>query len=404
MRILFHYTHKQTLGHTTRSISLATAFCRHKSDILILQGGQIQPFIRFPKGAIVKDIPSPFDTRESFQSHVIPHSSSERAKFILRTAAAFKPDVFITEFFPFGRLAYAAELLPTLKFLRKKGTKIISSIGYPLIIDLNKLQDKSFAAIHRAIFALYDAFLIHTPQELENTYIHQSIQSPVLADMYQRIMDDLKDKIKYTGYVFPEQVMVKQKPLPKFDKKAPLIVVSRGGGAVYPNIITCAIEAQRLIKDNIHMIISTGPATTDEEKALFQSCLKPKDLARITLIDQTEHLDQLFQDCKVSISLCGYNTSVQLMRFGTPSILVPYQNTLSRNTLLKTTTNDQVARAHLMQERFQAQVIEYDKLNAQTLAQAIRNKLKSPKPKSAPASWFNGAETTARWVLEDKLD
>ena len=39
MRVLFHYTHKQTPEHTTRSIALATALCRHGAEVLILQEG-----------------------------------------------------------------------------------------------------------------------------------------------------------------------------------------------------------------------------------------------------------------------------------------------------------------------------------------------------------------------------
>ena len=114
MRVLFHYTHKQTLGHTTRSIALASALCRHQADVLLLQGGLPQPFVRFPKDCKVLDIPQPFDDRRSFESHAIPVSAGKRAQFILKAAADFHPDVFITEFFPFGRLAYLPELLPTI--------------------------------------------------------------------------------------------------------------------------------------------------------------------------------------------------------------------------------------------------------------------------------------------------
>ena len=397
MRVLFHYTHKQTLGHTTRSISLATALCRHGAEVLILQGGLPQPFVRFPDNCQVLDIPFPFDTRASFQSHAAPVSAAERAQFILKTATDFSPDVLITEFFPFGRLTYIPELLPTLRYLRKKGTRIIASIGYPLLTDLERLKDQQFAALHRAIFAFFDTFLIHTPHELETKYIQGTIQPPTLSRSYAAIMKNLKKKIVYTGYVFPEKMMTGGTRLPVTKKTGSnTIVISRGGGAVYPKLVTLAIEAQRHLDGNIQTIIACGPATSPKEMALFQSCIKPKDKERIFLTDRLDNLDEHFSNCRVSVSLCGYNTSVQLMRYGTPSVIIPYQN---KN--YEMATNDQIARAELLQKKFSSVILDYDTMTGQSLANAIKEQMNRPRPKPAPADWFNGAEVAARLVVQD---
>jgi predicted glycosyltransferase len=391
MRILFHYTHKQTLGHTTRSISLINALCRQHAEVLVLQGGIPQPFVCFPVGCKTLNIPLPFDDRTSFESRGLPVAAAKRAQFILKAAADFSPDVFITEFFPFGRLAYLPELLPTLRYLRKKGARMIASIGYPLLIDLDRLhQDKKFAQLHRAVLAFYDKFLIHTPEGLENAYIEKTIPSPVLSLSYAAIMNDLKKKIIYTGYILPDKIITGGAQL---DHIQPGIVVSRGGGAVYPNLITLAIDAQRLLDPQGQTVIVSGPATTAEEMNHFQSCIKPHD--RVVLAGHINNLDELLKDCKVSVSLCGYNTSVQLMRHGTPSVIVPYRNRLS-----KTSTNDQIARAELFQEHFQGLVLDYDTLTAESLAGAIQKQMSSPRPAPAPDSWFTGADLSARFIVE----
>jgi len=397
MRILFHYTHKQTLGHTTRSISLAAALCRQKAQVLILQGGLPQPFIRFPEGCQVLDIPHPFDTRTSFQSRGIPVSPAKRAQFILKAAADFAPDVFITEFFPFGRLAYLPELLPTLRYLRKKGTRIMASIGYPLLIDLDRLRDKKFAALHRAVFAFYDRFLIHTPDGLETSYIQRSIKDPQLSSSYAAIMKGLEEKISYTGYVYPEKMITGGTEIPAPNSTDASIVISRGGGAVYPKLITVAIEAQRLLEGksrDIKTIIACGPATSPKEMELFRSCLKPEDKARVFLADHLPDLDEHLRHCRVSVSLCGYNTSVQLMRWGTPSIIVPYQNSSSQ-----TSTNDQIARSVLLHDRFSSTILDYETMTARSLADAVKEKMSSKRPIPAPADWFNGADVAARLVV-----
>jgi predicted glycosyltransferase len=394
MRILFHYTHKQTLGHTTRSIALATALCRHKAEVLILQGGVPQPFIRFPKGCKVLNIPFPFDARTSFQSIAVPVSATQRAQFILKAATDFCPDVLITEFFPFGRLAYMPELLPTLHYLRKKNAHIIASIGYPLLAELDRLGDKKFAALHRLLFDFYSTFLIHTPEELETPYIQETIQSPTLSHLYATIMKNLKKRIIYTGYIFPKKMLIGGTQLPTMKNNTDTVVISRGGGAVYPKLITLAIEAQRLLDDKICTIIACGPATSAKEMALFQSCLKPKDKNRVFLADHLADLDDYLRTCRVSVSLCGYNTSVQLMRYGTPSVIIPYQNSLS-----KTSTNEQVARAQLLAQRFSGIILDYNTMTAQSLADAIKKQLRSPRPAPAPADWFNGADVAARFIV-----
>jgi predicted glycosyltransferase len=129
--------------------------------------------------------------------------------------------------------------------------------------------------------------------------------------------------------------------------------------------------------------------------ALFRSSLKPQDKDRVLLAGHLDDLDDHLRHCRVSVSLCGYNTSVQLLRYGTPSVIVPYQNSLS-----KTSTNDQVARARLLHERLSSIILDHDTMTAQTLADAIKEQMLSPRPKPAPADWFNGADVAARFVVQ----
>ena len=399
-RVLLHYTHKQTLGHTTRTISLATAIINHKTpknSLLVLQGGAPQPLVEHPKGYGLLNIPFPFDTRASFRSRSIPQRTPERAAFILNAARQFAPDIFITEFFPFGRSAYIPELLPALRQLRKSGCRIIASIGYPLIIDLIRLQDKQFAAIYKALLSFYDAFLIHTPAELETPYFARSITPTALADLYKATLKSIEKKIIYTGYIFPEQTLTPSKD-PGIDRLAPAantVIVSRGGGAVYPKLIINAIRAQKILGKAFRTIIACGPSTSAEETALFKSVLKETGSDRILLTPYLSDLNEHLRTCQVSVSLSGYNTSVQLMRYGTPAIIVPYRNGLSQMP-----TNDQIARADLLKEKFASIILSHDALTPQSLAWAIRARAEQPRPAPAPAAWFQGARTSARVILE----
>lgn len=356
-----------------------------------------QPFIRFPKECKVADIPFPFDGRASFQSHPTSISVKKRAHFILKTAADFKPDVFITEFFPFGRLDYIPELLPTLRYLHKKGVRIIASIGYPLLVNLDRFKDQRFATLRRALFAFFDTFFIHTPPKLETPYIEKSIKPKTLSRSYTDIMKTLEKRIVYTGYIFPDDIITGGTQLPTI-KESNAIIVSRGGGAVYPELIISAIEAQRYLEGNTCTIIACGPTTSSEEMAIFQSRLKPQDKGRVFLVNHLDNLNDHLRTCRVSVSLCGYNTSAQLMRYGTPSVIIPYKNTTATMS-----NNDQIGRAKLLQEKFSSIILDHDTLTGQSLAEAIKEQITRPRPAPAPADWFNGADVAAQAVVRDTL-
>lgn len=400
MRILFHYTHKQTLGHTTRSLSFVNALSKRGAEVLVLQGGLPQSYVHFPQNCKIVNIPLPFDSRSSFQSRTKPVSAHQRAHFILKTATEFNPDAFITEFFPFGRQDYMPELLPTLRYMRKKKIRIIASIGYPLVADLDCYEDQKFAALKQALFAFFDTFLIHTPPELETRYFKKTIQPLTLSRLYASIIKSLKKRIIYTGYIFPDKIITGGTQLPP-TKISNTIVVSRGGGSVYPKLISSAIEAQRYLDGNISTIIACGPATSSKEMTFFQSCLKPQDKGRVFLASYLDNLHDYLRTCKVSISLCGYNTSVQLMCYGTPSVIIPYKHKKMSATML---TNDQIARAKLLQEKFSSTVLDYHTITAQSLAEAIKKQITRPRPAPAPADWFNGADVAAQAVIQDTLN
>ena len=195
------------------------------------------------------------------------------------------------------------ELLPTLRYLRKKGTRIIASIGYPLLIDLDRLQEQKFAALHQAVFAFFDTFLIHTPKDLETPYIQKTIQSPSLSRSYAAIMKNLKKKIIYTGYVFPEKMITGGTHLPVMTKCIIHHCHQPRRRRCIPKTHHLAIEAQRLLDNKIQTIIACGPATTSKEMALFKSCLKPKDKARVFLAD---HLLILMITCAPAGSPSAY--------------------------------------------------------------------------------------------------
>ena len=208
-KILIHYTHKGTLGHSTRIQSLChelVATYGPRIKIHVFQGGLPQPCIQFPQQARLIPIPAPFDSRASFTiKHQIPQHTHGRSHFVLQMARRIQPDIFLTEFFPFGRQDYTPELLPALHYLRPTGCRIYASIGYPCSVDLIDGQNKSLATTRTRIIALYDKLLIHTPKGLENVYFQKTLPTPTLQQRYQDFFNALTGKTVYTGYIVPSR-------------------------------------------------------------------------------------------------------------------------------------------------------------------------------------------------------
>ena len=400
--VLIHYTHKETLGHTTRVLSLCHELARNhaaSADVHLMQGGLPQTFIRFPASTHTLNIPYPFDSRASFSGAQAPRKTDERSRFVLNAARRINPDVFITEFFPFGRLEYLPELLPTLRHLRAargKAVRIYASIGYPYLMNLREQKNKKLDDMIQAVIGLYDKILIHTPRELENPFFRASLASEQIRERYDQFFKMIASKSVYTGYTLPNQERSpSSQKLLNTSGHTFNVIISRGGGAVYPKIIAHAIQAQALLGKRYRLIIAAGPSTSSAERRLFEACMKKADPDQVTLFDHIPDLGHLIAACHASVSMCGYNTSVQLLSCGTPSIIIPYLNERSKGP-----ANDQLARAQLLQQQLGSTILTYASMSPTALAAAIRDKCEPLKPKNpAPRNWFHGARSTAKIIL-----
>ncbi len=402
-KILIHYTHKGTLGHTTRIQSLCHELVRvygSRVEVHVLQGGLSQPFIRFPRQVRLIPIPAPFDSRASFiVGHKTGKNSHLRNHFVLQMAERIDPDVFLTEFFPFGRQDYAPELLPALQALHRKGTRIHASIGYPCCIDQIDGQNARMAAIRSGIMALYNKLFIHTPEALENGYFQKTLPTQALRENYASFYQAIAAKTVYTGYIVPARTdrTARRAALVRRASGQYAVIVSRGGGAVYPKVIINAIRAQRILGDTYRFILALGPSTSPAEREAFHWALTRNPSANITILDDVPDLPYFLERCDTSVSLCGYNTSVQLLQANIPGIVVPFVNPNSSFP-----SNEQSARSLLLRRHAGSFILPYDRMSPENLARAIRGKCTghTPAPRK-PASWFNGASNMAKSLMQD---
>lgn len=397
MKIAFYYNHYNTLGHSTRVFSLVRGLKEaygRKCEILILLGGPQQPFFPFRAYACVKALPYAFDKRglaieanRKLYNHLIqgPHLNAmlkERLKISTKALQSFQPDVFITEYYPFGQEFWTFELPRVLDFLKSRfPVKIVSSSGY-----ISWTPD-----MQEIIRKYYDLLLIHSPRTFGRDYAKYI--PPEGSSVLDSVFRDNTSRIHFTGFI--SELSWADAPSPKIrrllaDLDQPCIFVSRGGGIVNKKIIlTALLAAQRNTKWNFLLVC--GPSTPREEWETYHRIAKSRP--HIHLFKSLIPADFIacMKKADLCISMAGYNTSVKLMELNKSCILIPYK------------TTEQIWRACLLKRSLQAEIISEKDLSAGILENKIQSLLERKKPGNRlPSSWFQGTETTLQF-LEDGL-
>lgn len=96
------------------------------------------------------------------------------------------------------------------------------------------------------------------------------------------------------------------------------MLVSAGGGSVGDSLYECALEAARLMPGTRWRILVGGNDAANRI-ARFEAARSP------ALIEAARSdFRQMLRHAAASVSMCGYNTALDLLQAGTPAVLVPF--------------------------------------------------------------------------------
>ena len=388
-KLAFFYTHYQCLGHTARILSLLSAIkgAYPSSKLFNIHGSY--PHQELIPPTYIKNLylPHPLFSSANFREPFrIPFEHlQERAEYLLGLIKQIEPDIFLTEYFPFGRNVCKYELLPSFSYLRRKNATILSSVGYPLVSE-NGFEDiYNFSIFLKHIF-------IHSPY-LETTYIADSYGKSKEKQKYLEIFRRFSEKITFTNYVLPVSLKfgsLGQKNYTPLIKKGKInVLVTRGAGAYYPNIILAAIKASELFDDNFNFIIISGPSTPESDFSIFCVLMKKKKVSNASLLKYTSNLSELMKKCDLCISTAAYNTAVSLLYYRKSAIIIPFEGYGRMHF------REQPARARLLNDYLGGVILRYTNLTAKKLAQKIIKKVNQSASSLAgkiEQNWFSGRE------------
>ncbi len=379
-KVMFYCQHILGMGHLVRSMEIVRGLIKD-FQVCFVNGGEIIQEFQVPSGVEVVNLPA-IKTDSEFQelqvvddAFTLTEVQEIRKNLLLSVVDNFQPDVLMIELFPFGRRRFSFELIPLLERVKSsdRSIKVVCSLRDIVVTKQNQARHEE--KVCKLINQYFDVLLVHGDPKFVP-----------LEETFSRI-SDLKCEVHYTGYVV-------QKPstnpvLADEDRKAlnsdePLILVSVGGGRFGHELLDCVVKtAPKLEKKIPHQIqVFTGPFMPEEKFKELQAMAESSK--NICIRRFTPYLLSYMQKADLSISMSGYNTTLNILTTGVPAMILPF-----------TGNNDQeqTIRARKLGELGIVKVISQSDLQPDIFAGQIIKYLEK-KPNHIQLD-FNGVEKTA---------
>lgn len=307
------------LGHLKRNFNIAKKAVQTfpNTQALLIMGHPSVPFFPIPEGIDFVKLPSIIKVNdEQWRARRLRMSSEYlkemRSALIKNVAEYFQPKVFLVDYVPKG---VWNELLPTLEFLKKSGTKIL--LGLRDIIDDPEVTRKRWKSgnTYEIIQKYYDHILIYGSPYIFDTARHYFLDG------------DLGEKVIYCGYLCSEEPYkdpIQTRRELGINKKKFIVITAGGGGDAYP-MMKLSLEALALLKekkmeDEWDILLVTGPLMDGEKRAILE---KEAYALNAKVLGTYEMISCLMNAADLLITMGSYNTMMEAVRFGRPTLVIP---------------------------------------------------------------------------------
>lgn len=308
MKTLIWVQHLLGMGHLMRAAALARALADKGIDTLLVSGGAV-PSLVDSGAAKIATLPPCRAADVTFKVILDENDTpatdawwADRADQLNRIVDDFDPDVLITETFPFGRRRFRDELLPVIESRRaaQPQTMIVASVRDILVTATPEKDDWMVEAARRN----YDLILIHgDPKTIR------------FEDSFHRAAD-IMGSAEYTGYIVSASNVAAPPGVGKGE-----VIVSCGSGALGKSLFRATVDARALSQSastlTWRMLAGYGIA-----QPLFDEISARAPTGMIIERARPDFM-ALLARARLSINLGGYNTIMDVISTGVPSVVVP---------------------------------------------------------------------------------
>lgn len=374
--LLMYSQHSLGMGHLVRSLALAEGLDQ-RFHIVIASGGSIPPSVRIPEGVEVVQLPplsmdAEGRLRTEDKGATVAEVLAQRSGILTRLFEARAPEVVVVELFPFGRKKFEGELRPLLAAATaSKPRPVVACSIRDLLVNGKAGQESKDAWSLDLANEYFDLILVHSDPSFAR-----------FSESFSRA-HALKPHVVHTGFVVPE---ARDDDRPAIRERR--VLVSAGGGVVGEPLFDACLEAQPALwrEDGLAMRIVAGPLLPDAAWARLQA---RGGLPGLDIVRSVRDLAHDLRRSAVSVSQCGYNTSLEILATRTPSLFVPFGDE---------SENEQRTRA----SRLVAAGLGHALLPSEVSTQALLREIRSLVGREVPPMPFStdGAANASRILSE----
>ena len=222
-----------------------------------------------------------------------------RASLLVAACATFRPDVIVVDQAPTGM---AGELIPMLRMIDNLAVRPRLVLGLRDIVDDAASVGEQWS--RQRIWEWlerYDDIAVYGDPQILTTADELSLASRLPA------------RVTHTGYVAPN--------MPEASSCEPFILVTPGGGGDGQALIRSYLDGvDAVTAAGLKSLIVTGPLMSASRRAELVGA--GTGTPEIEVIEFSDNMRQLVASSIGVVSMAGYDTVVERLASGTPSMLV----------------------------------------------------------------------------------
>jgi predicted glycosyltransferase len=368
--LLLYCQHSLGLGHAVRSFALAAALTE-RFRVVLACGGELAEGLTPHEEVELIALPPLRAARDgalvSRGAESVGEARRRRRRLLLETFRVLRPAVVVVELFPFGRRRFADELVPLLEeaLLATPRPLLVSSLRDILVGrgDDQKAHDTVTCVLANRYL---DAVLVHSDKRFAR--LEESFRPGI----------PLRASVRHTGFVVPAAADVA--PPRRSDGR---IVVSAGGGLVGGPLLRAALDARPLLPPELRLEVVAGPFLPEEDWRALRR--RARWLPGVDLHRFAPDLGERLRSASASVSQCGYNTALDLVRARVPALVVPFAEGRE---------DEQTRRAARLERHGAVRVLPPELLDPATLARELLA-LRAFRPQAVELDFAGAQASTA---------
>ena len=374
LRVFIAVTHLLGAGHLTRAAAIARASAEDGHEVTLVSGGAPSGPIdiagaRFVQLPPVRAEIADFSTLRDLSGQPVDAAyRTRRRDDLLAALDATRPDVVVTELYPFGRRSLADEFEALLAAVDAMPNRPLVLCSIRDILAAPRRPGKA-EATHDILRARYDGVLVHGDETV------------LPLDRSWPIPDDVRPLIRYTGFVGPERDACTPS---RHHRESERILVSGGSSAAGLPLYRAALAAA-VARPDLAWHILVGGSVRDADFANLV-----RDASGTVLIERARaDFRDLLSKAAVFVGQAGYNTVMDIVATRARAVLVPFE---------QGGETEQRLRADALEAAGLVSVLTEDRLAGESLIAVVEQARRRDRPSFAGFR-LDGATSTVR-ILE----